>query len=58
MNNTYPLIRVRWSNEHIMAALFVVLLLYMLPFWIGNPGEIPSFLAVLAFSLLLDAVCG
>lgn len=58
MSNTYPLIRVRWSNEHIMAALFVVLLLYLLPFWIGNPAEIASFLAVLAFSLLLDTVCG
>ena len=58
MSNTYPLIRVRWSNEHIMAALFAVLLLYMLPVWIGNPGDIPAFLAVLAFSLLLDAVCG
>ncbi len=57
MNNSYPLIRVRWSNEHIMAALFLVLLLYMLPFWIGNPGGIVEFLAVLAFSLLLDTVC-
>ena len=58
MTDIYPLIRVRWSNEHIMAALFAVLLLYILPVWIDNPGDIPAFLAVLAFSLLLDAVCG
>jgi hypothetical protein len=25
----YPLIRVKWSNEHIMAALFGVLILYI-----------------------------
>jgi Na+-translocating ferredoxin:NAD+ oxidoreductase RnfD subunit len=30
----------------------------MLPVWIGKPGDIPAFLAVLAFSLVLDAVCG
>lgn len=58
MTKAYPLLRTRWSNEHIMAGLFAVLLLYLLPVWIGNPGDILSFFAVLAFSLLLDAVCG
>ena len=55
---TYPLIRRRWSNEHIMAALFAVILLYLLPQWLENPLEIPGFLAVLAVSLLLDAAAG
>ncbi|HEX2947427.1 MAG TPA: RnfABCDGE type electron transport complex subunit D [Clostridia bacterium] len=58
MTNTYPLLRVRWSNEHIMAVLFAVLLLYMLPVWVGKPGDILAFLAVLVFSLLLDAISG
>lgn len=55
---TYPLIRRRWSNEHIMAALFAIILLYLLPQWLENPHEFPAFLAVLAVSLLLDAVAG
>jgi electron transport complex protein RnfC len=55
---SYPLIRSKWSNEHIMASLFVVLLLYMLPQWVQDPSDIAVFLAVLAFSLLLDEAAG
>ena len=54
----YPLIRRRWSNEHIMAALFTVLMLYLLPQWLRNPMELPAFLAVLVLALILDAVAG
>ena len=54
----YPLIRRRWSNEHIMTALFAVLLLYMVPQWVKNPLEIPAFLAVLALGLMIDAIGG
>lgn len=55
---TYPLIRRRWSNEHIMAMLFAVIILYLIPQWMENPVELPSFLAILALSLLLDTAAG
>lgn len=54
--NTYPLIRVKWSNEHIMAALILVLVLYHLPMWIASPSGIINFLILVAVGLLLDAV--
>lgn len=52
--NTFPLIRTKWSNEHLMAALFIVLVLYLLPRWVENPSTILSFLAVLALGLFID----
>ncbi len=55
---SFPLIRNNWSNEHIMAVLFCVILLYMLPQWIENPLDIAVFSAVLAFALLLDETVG
>lgn len=56
--HTYPLIRTRWSNEHVMAALFAVLLLYLLPLWLEKSSDIIDFLAVLGFSLILDTISG
>ncbi len=53
--NTFPLIRVKWTNEHFMAATFGVLVLYMLPVWAENPVDIASFSAITAFSLILDS---
>jgi electron transport complex protein RnfC len=55
---SYPLIRRKWSNEHIMAMLFVVILLYLAPRWIINPYEVTAFLAALATALVIDAVAG
>ncbi len=55
---TFPLIRSKWSNEHIMAGLFFVILLYMLPQWMKNPSDIAVFFAVLAFALILDEAAG
>jgi len=52
----FPLIRNKWSNDHIMAVLFCVLLLYMLPGWIGRPSDILIFAAILALSLILDEI--
>ncbi len=52
---SYPLIRSKWSNEHIMAGLFFVILLYMLPRWLQYPIDIAVFAAMLAFALVLDA---
>lgn len=56
--NSFPLVRQRWSNEHIMAALFIVLLLYMLPGWTADPSGIAGFLPVLVLGLAIDAVAG
>ncbi len=50
----YPLIHNKWSNEHIMAGLFIVLLLYMFPQWLQKPADILVFAVVLALSLFLD----
>ncbi|NLK88154.1 MAG: 4Fe-4S dicluster domain-containing protein [Clostridiaceae bacterium] len=55
---SFPLIRNKWSNEHIMTLLFFVLLLYMLPQWIKNPLDIAVFAAVLVFALILDETAG
>lgn len=54
--NTFPLIRVKWSNEHIMAAVFGVLILYMIPSWVYNISEILSFLIILLLSLIIDVI--
>lgn len=53
--NTFPLIKVKWSNEHIMAALLLVLILYHIPRWNEKPGAIPGFLLLIAIGLLMDA---
>ncbi len=53
--NTFPLIRTRWSNEYIMAAMLGVLILYLLPAWVQRPGGILNFLAVVLVSLFIDA---
>ena len=52
---SFPLIRLRWSNEHIMAALFAVLLLYMLPGWLDSPSELAVFILLLITALVTDA---
>jgi Predicted NADH:ubiquinone oxidoreductase, subunit RnfC len=54
--NTFPLIRKKWSNEHIMAALFIVLILYHLPIWVKTPVAIFQFIVLVASGLLFDAV--
>lgn len=52
--NTYPLVRIKWSNEHVMAAVFFVSVLYMLPSFIGQPSKMLEFLAVLLISIIID----
>lgn len=54
----YPLIRYRWSNEHIMAVLFITLVMYLFPVWFKDPSDIPAFAALLSVSLILDAAAG
>ena len=53
--NTYPLIRNRWSNEHLLTVLFIVVSLYQLPDWMHSPAAIPGYILVAAAALLLDA---
>lgn len=52
---SFPIIRKKWSNEHVMTLVFLILLLYMLPEFIENPGLFLNFLIVLAVSLFIDA---
>lgn len=53
---SFPLIRVRWSNEHLMTGVFIVLLFYLLPQWVENPLTILGFLLVLLISLVVDLI--
>jgi Na+-translocating ferredoxin:NAD+ oxidoreductase RnfD subunit/ferredoxin len=52
---TFPLFRTQLSNERLMSALVVVLLLYNLPRFFSIPGSIPSALLLVAVGLSLDA---
>ncbi len=52
--NTYPLVRVKGSNEHLMAGVFAVALLYSLPAFINNPSELLVFLLIGVVSLVVD----
>lgn len=54
--NAFPLLRTKWSNEHVMAALFAVLVIYHIPVWREQPSEIYVFLLLTAVGLLLDTV--
>ena len=52
---TFPVIRkTRLSNEHIMAGVFGVTLLYLLPSWIHSSAEILSYILVLITALFVD----
>ena len=55
--NTYPLIRTKWSNEHIMAAVFLAVTVYHIPAGRANPAELTAFLLLVLTGLLVDAVC-
>lgn len=54
--NTYPLIRTKWSNEIIMAALYLLLILYHIPLWCKNPLYSIHFILLTLVGLALDAV--
>lgn len=53
---SYPFIRTKWSNEHIMAAVLLVLIFYHLPQWLDNPMSIISFFVLVIFGLVIDAI--
>ncbi|MDF2537282.1 MAG: 4Fe-4S dicluster protein [Herbinix sp.] len=52
----FPLIRRKWSNEHIMAGVFFVLILYHIPQWVHSSFEILVFLLMVAESLVIDSI--
>ncbi|KUO76082.1 MAG: hypothetical protein APF77_00455 [Clostridia bacterium BRH_c25] len=53
--NTYPLIRNRWSNEHLLAVLFFAVSLYQLPDWVGSTVSIMRYLLIIIAALTVDA---
>ena len=54
--NTFPLIKTKITNEHIMAGVFLVLILYHLPLWFENPSRILRFLLLVGFGLFIDTL--
>ncbi len=54
--NTYPLIRNRWSNEHLLAVLFFAVSLYQLPDWVNSTASLLRYVLIIAAALLLDTV--
>lgn len=50
------MIRTKLSNEHIMAGVLFVLILYHLPLWYEEPAGILRFLLLLGFGLFIDAI--
>lgn len=52
--NTYPLIRNRWSNEHLLAVLFFAVSLYQLPDWTASTLSILRYVLFVTAALLLD----
>lgn len=52
--NSYPLIRNRWSNEHLLAVLFFALSLYQLPDWTSSWTSILRYILLVAAALFLD----
>jgi Na+-translocating ferredoxin:NAD+ oxidoreductase RnfD subunit/ferredoxin len=51
----FPLIKTRLSNERLMSALLLVLLLYNLPRFISGAGKILPLLLLIIIGLVLDA---
>jgi len=54
--NTYPLIRTKFSNEHLMTVLFAVVSLYQLPDWMASAASIVGYLLFVGAALLMDSL--
>lgn len=52
--NSYTLIKTKIHNEHIMAAVLTVLILYHLPLFAADKGTIPDLIILIAVGLLTD----
>lgn len=53
---TFPMIRVKKSNEHMLSDVFKILVLYHLPLWIEDPLWILRFLLLVAFGGLIEFI--
>lgn len=53
--NTYPLIRNRWSNEHLLTALFIAVSLYQLPDWTYSAFSMLRYSLFVIAAMVLDA---
>ncbi|MGE5677375.1 MAG: RnfABCDGE type electron transport complex subunit D, partial [Pseudomonadota bacterium] len=53
--NTYPLIRNRWSNEHLLTVLFITASLYQLPDFIASGANVVRYALMVMMALLVDA---
>ncbi len=51
---TFPMLRVRRSNEHMLLDVLIILALYHLPLWIDEPIGILRFILLVAFGGLID----
>ena len=51
---TFPMLRVKRSNEHMLSDVFKILALYHLPLWIENPMGILRFILLVAVGGLID----
>ncbi|NLA86438.1 MAG: hypothetical protein GX847_03980, partial [Clostridiales bacterium] len=53
--NTFPLIKTKISNERLMSALLLVLILYNLPRFCLSPDDILPMSLLIVIGLVLDA---
>lgn len=51
---TFPLLRVKRSNEHLLSEVFIIVALYHLPLWVEAPLGILRFLLLVAVGSLID----
>ncbi len=51
---TFPMLRVRRSNEHMLSDVFKILALYHLPLWVENPIGILRFILLVVVGGLID----
>lgn len=53
---TFPMLRVKRSNEHMLSDVFKILALYHLPLWIEDPMGILRFILLVAVGGLIDSI--
>ncbi len=51
---TFPMLRVKKSNEHMLSDVFKILALYHLPIWIEDPSRILRFILLVAVGGIID----
>lgn len=55
---TYPVKRIKLSNEYIMTYVFIILVMYQLPWWFKHPSDLVGFIVVLLTAIIIDTVIG